>query len=137
MNLKEYRKTYYELSGKASDIARQLAFAGIALIWVFKTQNADGAYVLGRELLVSGALIIFALACDLLQYVAGTLIWGWYARYKEKQGVKPTALLRAPRYFTWPALGFFWAKIVLVVAAYAVLLGFVWAHLACTTPVVP
>lgn len=35
MTLSDYLASYYELSGKASDVSRQLAFAGIAVIWVF------------------------------------------------------------------------------------------------------
>ena len=39
MKLRNYRQTYYDYSGKASDIARQLSFAGIAIIWIFKIQK--------------------------------------------------------------------------------------------------
>jgi len=35
MKLKEYKADFYELSGKASEINRQIAFAGIAIIWIF------------------------------------------------------------------------------------------------------
>ncbi len=35
--LEKFRESYYELSGKASDTARNLAFAGIAIIWIFRT----------------------------------------------------------------------------------------------------
>ena len=37
--LKDYRADFYTFTGKASDITRQLAFAGIALIWIFKTDR--------------------------------------------------------------------------------------------------
>jgi hypothetical protein len=35
MRLSEYEDAYFDQATKASDIARSLAFAGIALIWVF------------------------------------------------------------------------------------------------------
>jgi len=41
MKLAQARGHYEYFSGKASDISRQLGFAGIALIWVFKTQVED------------------------------------------------------------------------------------------------
>lgn len=130
MNLDELKERYYKISEKASDIARQLAFAGIALIWTFKTESANGSYILDLELLWSGAFIVGALGCDLLQYVSGTLIYGWFRDYKARMGVKPKVSLSWPRYFNWPAIGFFWTKIVLVVAAYIMLLGFIGNRLA-------
>jgi hypothetical protein len=36
MKLQDYRNDFYLFSGKASDISRQLAFAAIAIIWIFK-----------------------------------------------------------------------------------------------------
>ncbi len=39
MKLSDYRETYYEFSGKLSDVSRQLSFAGIALIWLFKLDS--------------------------------------------------------------------------------------------------
>jgi hypothetical protein len=38
--VEDYRKTSYEFSGKASDASRQLAFAAIAVIWLFKTDTS-------------------------------------------------------------------------------------------------
>ena len=40
MKLQGYRADFYTYSGKASDLSRQLAFAGIALIWLFKKDDA-------------------------------------------------------------------------------------------------
>ena len=39
MKLSEYKKTYEDFSGKASNVVRQLSFAGIAVIWIFKVQS--------------------------------------------------------------------------------------------------
>ena len=39
MKLSEYANVYAEFSGKASDVARQLAFAGLALVWLFRESN--------------------------------------------------------------------------------------------------
>ena len=42
MKLSEIRKAYEELSGLLSKISRQLAFAGIGIVWLFRTTGADG-----------------------------------------------------------------------------------------------
>lgn len=130
MKLEQYRGAYYEYSGKASDIARQLGFAGIALIWAFKTNNSDGSFSLAPELLLAGALIVAGLSFDLLQYVVAAVIWGTYSRHKEKQGIKSGSNLDAPRYFNWPGLAFFTLKIVSILSAYVVLFCFLWNQLA-------
>lgn len=130
MKLKDYRETYYLHSGKASDIARQLGFAGIALIWAFKIQIVEGNYYLPPDLFLAGILIVIGLALDLLQYVSATIIWGSYSRYQERRRVKPETKLDAPRYFNWPALAFFWGKIGLILGAYATLLRHLCSQLA-------
>ena len=43
MKIHELRSTYYEASGKVSDISRQLAFAGIAVIWVLRVEQLKGS----------------------------------------------------------------------------------------------
>lgn len=48
MKLQDVRSTYYELSGKTSDLVRQLGFAGIALIWLFRTDLAGQPRIPGR-----------------------------------------------------------------------------------------
>ena len=125
MNLADYRAAYYELSGKASDVARQLAFAGIALIWIFHPNGANPIAV--PALLVwPAALFICGLGFDLLQYMAGAFIWGAFQRYHEKRlGPENKKALAAPAYFNWPGILFFWSKLLFVLAAYGMLLKYV------------
>lgn len=84
MKLKDTRESYQFFSGKASEIVRQLGFAGIAVIWVFKV-TAGERQIVPTELLPAGILLVSGLTLDLLHYVTGTLIWGVYNRNKEKQ----------------------------------------------------
>ena len=42
LNTEKIKDTYETLSGKASDIFRQLSLAGIALIWLFKVGKMRG-----------------------------------------------------------------------------------------------
>jgi hypothetical protein len=122
MKLSDYRKVYYEFSGKLSDIVRQLAFAGIAVIWVFK-QEAKPVAKIPDAMLVPLVLLVLSLTGDLLHYVASTFIWGTFSRYHERKLKRPLEDpdLTAPRYFNWPALFFLCAKSILLVGAYVFL----------------
>lgn len=125
MNLADYRTAYYELSGKASDVARQLAFAGIALIWIFH-ERGDTPIAIPTSLVTPAALFICGLGFDLLQYVCGALIWGAFHRYHEKRlGPESKKPLAAPAWFNWPGVFFFWSKLLLVLGGYALLLSYV------------
>ena len=125
MNLADYRASYYEFSGKASDVARQLAFAGIALIWIFHETGA-GPIVIPKRLIWPAALFICGLGFDLLQYGTGALIWGTFHRHQEKRlGVDSKKSLSAPAWLNWPGIFFFWSKLLLVLGGYALLLGYV------------
>jgi hypothetical protein len=115
--LAEAREGYYELTGKASDAVRQLAFAGIAVIWVFKTGDGDAVKV-PDALLLPGLLLVAALFADLLQYVLAALLWGWFARREERRGILPDDEIEADRAINWPALVLYYVKIVLVLSAY-------------------
>ena len=64
--VEDYRQTFYEFSGKVSDITRQLAFAAIAVIWLFKKDTPGGHLTIAPDLAFAGVLVIAALAADLL-----------------------------------------------------------------------
>ncbi|HWR77816.1 MAG TPA: hypothetical protein VN283_11480 [Thiobacillus sp.] len=128
--LKDFRDSYYELSGTASEVSRQLGFAGIAVIWIFKADLPEKAFALAPELYHAGTFIILSLAFDLLQYLFGSLIWGAYWRYKESRGATDKTQIEAPPYFNWPAIVCFWAKLALMVVAYCFLLKFLLGHIS-------
>lgn len=124
MKLKDTREAYYSYSEKTSDIVRQLGFAGIALIWIFKTDVGGGKQVIPVELLPATKVIVIGLALDLLHYVAGTLVWAIYNGLKERAGTKQETEFLAPRPINWPTLIFFWAKTVTMIYAYILLIRF-------------
>jgi hypothetical protein len=128
LKLEDYRETYYTFSAKASDVTRQLCFAGIALVWVFK-QEKGGPLAVPAELLWPALLFAAALAFDLAQSILGTLIWGTFARYHECAGMADDAELDAPRYVTWPTLVCFWGKLLLLMAGYVLVVQYVYALL--------
>ena len=123
MKLAYVRERYSYYTGKASEIVRQLAFAGIAVIWVFKTDRGDQVRV-PQELLPAAIALVAALVFDFLQYVAGSLAWGIYQKVKESGGAKEDTEFLAPRPINWPALALFWSKVVAIAIAYALLLCF-------------
>jgi len=119
--------TYYEFfSGKASELARQLAFAGIAVIWVFRRAPPNEETTIPAALFAPGFYFCLALAFDLLHYVAGTIAWGRFHRYHEVRLAKPGAdpTIDAPRYINWAQSTFFSLKLAAVAAGYFFLLQF-------------
>lgn len=122
MKLSDYRDAYYTHSGTASSVARQAAFAGIALIWIFNSKTGD-EILLPVQLLWPTLFLIVGLGLDLLQYVVASAIWGVFHRIKEKElGAIPDPDVSAPPYLNWPALFFFWGKLVAITAGYGSLL---------------
>lgn len=125
MQLQDYKDDYYSFSSRASDISRQLSFAGIALIWIFKSDRG-GPLSIPLDLLWPAFLFASALALDLLHYIIGTFIWGRFYHYHENKGMKDTEELDAPRYFIWPISSCFWGKLAAVLAGYTLILKYVY-----------
>jgi hypothetical protein len=83
MKIADYQATFYEFSGKASDLSRQLAFAAIAIVWLFK-RDIEGIPTLPERLFCPVALIVITLFFDIMQYCIGALIWFfWYRRLER------------------------------------------------------
>jgi len=123
MKLKEYKKDYQEFSGKLSDNARKLAFAGIAIVWIFK-QEKEGIFILPQLLKLAMLMFVFTLSFDLFQYVYQTLTWGIFHSYHEIKLNDEDSELTAPRCFNWPALFFFWTKVIFLVIGYVFTIKF-------------
>jgi hypothetical protein len=86
LTIKEGYETADYYSGKSSEINRQLAFAGIAVIWIFKTE-VGGELIVPLGLVPAGLLLITGLALDLLQYVVAGEIWKQVTLKNEKSGI--------------------------------------------------
>lgn len=123
MKLKDIRETYYTHTQKASDLSRYLALAGIGLVWIFRIQAAD-KLSLPKDLILPTLLLTVGLSLDLLQYIAGSIIWGAYNRHKEKSGAKESDEFKCPRALNWPTLFFFWSKLISIALAYYLILAF-------------
>jgi hypothetical protein len=121
MKLQDYRDTFYTFTGKASDISRQLAFAAIAVIWLFKSDE-KGQLSIPNELVLPGILVVSALTLDLLQYCLGAGIWYSFYRSQEKQRALEDKEITHSVWLERPLSAIFWIKVALVVAAYCLIL---------------
>jgi hypothetical protein len=125
MKLSGYLKDYYFYSGKTSSVARQLAFAAIAIIWVFRYTD-DPNRILPRELVQPAFFMALSLTLDLFQYIAGSIIWWIFHRVKEKEGLKATDEIKASIWLSVPIHLFFWSKIASLILGYGLILIFLW-----------
>lgn len=123
MQLKDFRGHYSDHSAKASEIQRQIAFAGIAVIWIFRTGSAVDSKI-PPQLITSTVLFVASLASALLQYLFASLMWGCYTRIKELKGTTETDDFKAPRWINWPGNTFFVLKFLFVIIAYYGLLKY-------------
>lgn len=122
MNLENYRENYYELSRPLSEVVRILNFAGIVLIWIcWCSDNSEVIFPIVFS--VPLFFILISLFFDFLQYFWGSLIWGFWTNWKEKnEKILLDQKLKAPDWFNWPTIVFFWIKSISVFLAYCFLL---------------
>ncbi len=125
LTLKEGYDRSGEASDKSSEINRQLAFAGIAIIWVFKT-DSGGRQIVPNDLFLPGLFLVLSLTFDLLQYVIKSEIWYRVTRKKEKARVNEFTV--SP-WINYPADILYWAKIIATLIAYALLIRFLVVRL--------
>lgn len=146
MKFEDIRKTYYELSGKVSDVIRQLGLAGIALIWIFKKDVGESPGV-PKLLVVAGIFIIVGLAFDLLHYSIGTNIWLNFFHEKDAEAkeiqsreasVTPPLSVPfnpeekdwdVPDDINWWPQVFFWTKFGAILVGYFMIITFLMNHL--------
>ncbi len=126
MKLREFLDQYHYFSGKASDVARQLAFAGIAIVWIFKVNKGDSVK-LNQNLLVPTALFSLSLLFDLTHYVIAAFTWYFFHRHQEKKPeITADSNVMASPYLNWPTNFFFCLKIGSVFIGYIWLFIFLW-----------
>ncbi len=132
MGIERFEQTYHEASVRASEIGRQLAFVGIAVVWLFSGASADASgkhLAIKGLLLVAGALLVTYLGVDLLHALYRTAAWGIYAHHLNREGKFDVE--DAPAWINWASLMFFWGKMtLLLVPAYALLGVHLWHRLS-------
>lgn len=120
MKRKDALAAYQDFSARTSDRVRQLAFAGLGVVWIFKSASGFG---FPRLLLWAGVLLVAALSFDFLQQLYGAIAWGTLNRMKERAKVGPDSDFLAPKQINWPTNVFFAAKVLTLCTAYALILS--------------
>jgi hypothetical protein len=122
---------YYRASTEMlSSLVRQLAFAGIAIVWLFSDTQNLRAVSIPDDLTRAAILIVAALSCDFMQYVYRSAAWGIVNRRRELGKLVEREAGPFPAWINWPSLGCFWAKVLLLVAAYVQLFIALWDDLS-------
>jgi hypothetical protein len=116
VKLADVRSAYEELTGTASSLVRQLAFAGIGLIWAFRLPS--GERLLPGELVFPAFTIVAALSLDFVQYVVQGLSWAVYYRVKEWKGIGAEEEFEAPSALNWLPWTFWALKVTAIAIAY-------------------
>lgn len=128
MDRKEIRDDYYAVSGLASGVARALALAGIAVVWVFREQS-DAGYHIPDALRLPAIFLIIALACDLLHYFYQAAYLGIYNLWLHYKDVPEKQTVQVPAWLPIPGVVLWTGKMLATIGGYALLLDFMARNL--------
>jgi len=141
MKLEEAQDTYERRTARLSEIVRQLNFAGIAVIWLFRSGDKTGGIPYNDALLWPLGLFIISAAFDLLQFAYASAAWGIFSRHQEKKLNERNAKIKdpnvepddeiddAPGAINWVSNFFFWGKAILTVVGYYFLICYIARYL--------
>jgi len=122
---------FYDDTKTISGIIRNLAFAGIGLIWIFRNSNTDlSKNILPEALLLPLFVIVLGLIADVLQYLwracAIYLVYQikLYKYTKGKLSDEQISNVTIPKIIGYVTLAFFAAKIIAIAYAYYLILVF-------------
>jgi len=110
---------YVFYTGKASDVVRQLALIGFAVIWLFKRETNAGP-VVPTAFLWPAFFLLLALIADLLQYAIAAPLWGWYDEKLNTSNTPKDADVKPPDRLYVASRVCFYAKLLSLIA------GFIW-----------
>ena len=125
----EYKNWYERCSLKLGDISRNVAFAGIGLIWVFSKSAGDApitASAIPPELVLPAVLLVASLGLDMLQYLYQTAeTYGHFRwmKWKNIEELKHRDCWAIPSWILWGL------KVGSVIGAYWFILSFLHSTL--------
>lgn len=128
--LSDYKAVYEEASSKVSDLARQMALAGIAIIWIFRQSDTTEPRIC-RELLPPLISFVATLSFDILQYIYKTIVWAIFFRVKEKKIGKKDAdpLMQAKPIMNLPTWILFSLKVISLLIGYILIFSYLFDKL--------
>ena len=110
---------YQDFSDRTSAKVRQLAFAAIGIVWVFRpTTGAHFPTTLARIAI----LAVIALALAFAQSLYGTVAWGAFHRRQELASVGSNVDFKAPAILNWPTNTLFALKTIALIGTYVALM---------------
>jgi hypothetical protein len=120
-----------ELTAKLSDVSRQAAYAGLAVVWIFKTGDPS-RYHLARSLLWAGALFALALGFDVAQYAYAAVHKWINARHEETvRGVNYKGKdITLPKTILYVPYALFALKVATVAVGFVIMLSYLFQVLA-------
>src|SRR5690349_934480 len=118
MTIEDYKKVYEEFTSLTSQFVRQLSFAGIAIIWLFKFDQPT-EHLIPQELFLPLLFFILSLSAEFLQYLVSSIVWFSFFKQKEKEYKgKNSKEVKAEKWRAIPGWFFFSLKIIFVLIAY-------------------
>lgn len=142
MTLEEIKGIFYKTSSSASNTARQLTFAGYGVVWVFVQMESAAGTSMPQILFWAVLLLSFGAFCDLIQYILGSVIWfrtfkkhnNKLKKENKKYEERMKTNITTPDEINDPMWVFYVAKMVLLVAAYVLLIVHVLTKVDFQTP---
>lgn len=118
MKLEKFREDAYEFTGLTSERVRSLAYAGIAIIWLFKNDTPQ-KFLIPGELFWPLLFLVITLFSDFMQYATSSLIWTvFYRRHEKEHKGKDQVEITAPYWLTYFGNFFFVLKIASLFVSY-------------------
>ena len=117
MKLENYKTSGHKYTEKASDICRQLNFAGIGIVWIIITTYLD--LNLADSLIIYPLVLIsLSLMLDVFHYILGGYFWTSFYGKKEKEVVKADEDIKSPRWKSNILYVLYYSKLGLMILAY-------------------
>lgn len=123
MKLSEIREAYERISGKLSDICRQLSLGGIGIIWIFKITDLDNTFKISDEVVWPLVFLVVTLILDLLQYFIQTIVWHSFYCDKKKK-FKEDEEVNEPESLNIISWCLFYIKCATLIVSYVYLFNF-------------
>lgn len=116
--LKDVDETKNAVTGRASDVFRQLAFAGFAVVWIMRDTQAA---IVPLEFAPAVAMFALGLSLDALQYGVGSLMWVVFYNRQYELNKDDSAKVDIPGPMNWPSYTFFWLKMLAIAGGWGLL----------------
>lgn len=126
--LKEIKEDFYAFSSKTSDITRQLALAGIAIIWIFRITENDTIKLLPQTVQIL-KLLVLCLLFDFCHAFIPSFTYGFMTSIFKRNGKVDDDVVEYNQLWTIPEWAFFVIKIIFLVWAYIILWIFLNSNL--------